>query len=75
MKIKEKEIKELRGVEEGVIPVIIEKVKIKIEKKEMNIRIAFALIEEFPPLLGGLDIFDKFEIIFRENKGEVEFRS
>ncbi len=38
-------------------------------------RIGWALTERVPLLLGRLDIFDHFRIVFEVNKGFVEFNS
>ena len=66
-------IKELRGVRGIGIPVIITKVRMRIGNIELNPRVAWALIEEAPPLLGRLDIFDKFNITFKEREGKIIF--
>ena len=66
-------IKELKGVRGIALPVVISKVKMRIGNIELNPRVAWALIEEAPPLLGRLDIFDKFDITFKENEGVISF--
>ena len=67
------EIKELKGVRGIGLPVVITRVKMRIEEMELNPRIAWALIEGVPPLLGRLDIFDKFNITFKEKEGVILF--
>ncbi len=67
------EIKELKGVRGIGLPVIISKVKMRIGDVELEPRVAWALIEEAPPLLGSLDIFDKFNITFKEKEGKIIF--
>lgn len=62
--LKKSDIKELRGVGEGSVPVIVENVRMKIGNHEFPARIGWALIEEVPPLLGRMDVFDKFRITF-----------
>ena len=45
----------------------------RIGDMELEPRVAWALIEETPPLLGRLDIFDKFNITFKEKEGKIIF--
>jgi hypothetical protein len=35
-------------------------------EQSFDCRIAWALIKEVPPLLGRKDVFDRFEVLFRE---------
>ena len=67
------DIIELRSAKGTEIPVEIRKVKIRIGDIELDVRVAWALIEETPPLLGRLDIFDKFNITFKEKEGVIVF--
>jgi hypothetical protein len=46
--------------------------KVDIIKKHYT-RIAWAFVEEVPMLMGRMDIFDKFRIIFDEKKGWIDF--
>lgn len=69
----ETNIKQVGGIR-GSVPVIYQKAKIKIENQEFTIKVAWALIEDVPPLLGRTDIFDKFEVIFRQRQGEIIFK-
>ena len=66
-------IKELHGVRGIGLPVIIKRVKMTLGDIEIEPRVAWSLIEEVPPLLGRLDIFEKFEITFKEKEGEIIF--
>ncbi len=67
------ELHELKGVRGIGVPVIVKRVKMKIGNIELEPRVAWVLIEEAPPLLGRLDIFDKFNITFREKEEKVVF--
>lgn len=40
---------------------------------ELNVHIAWALIEEVPPLLGRADIFDYFHVTFKQDQGIILF--
>lgn len=67
-KIEEKDsIEEIKGIGEASVPIIIKKVKMKIGEKEFETRIAWALIEDVPLLLGRTDVFNLFDICFKKN--------
>ncbi len=67
------EILEIRGVSGGGVPYILKKAKIILDDKELKIRLAWALIEEVPLLLGRMDIFPKFKILFDEKEKSITF--
>lgn len=71
--LKEEEIIELKGISEGSVPAIIKEVEMKIGEHCFISKIAWCLIEDVPPLLGRKDIFDKFNISFKEKEGIIEF--
>ncbi len=66
----EDNIVEFGGASGKQLPVIIKRMKMRIGDIELEPRVGWALIEEAPPLLGRLDIFDKFHITFKE-KDEI----
>jgi hypothetical protein len=66
-------IEEIRGVSGAGIPYILKEVSLELNTKRVKTRIAWALIEEVPILMGRMDIFDKFRIIFDERKGWIDF--
>ncbi len=68
-----KDIIDLHGVRGIGLPVEIRRVKMRIGDVELEPRVAWALIEEAPPLLGRLDIFDRFNITFKEREGKIIF--
>ena len=69
-----KKIMELRGISEGAIPYTIEEIKIRIEKYEFKARVGISMVEEVPLILGRLDIFDNFNIEFKQKVGVTVFR-
>jgi hypothetical protein len=69
----EKEIEEIKGVGAATVPIIIRKMWLKLGKHEFEARIAWALEENVPPLLGRLDIFNRFEVRFKEKEKVVQF--
>ncbi|MBI2652502.1 hypothetical protein HYX00_03460 [Candidatus Woesearchaeota archaeon] len=64
-------ITEAKGIGERSVPIIIKKIKMKIGDKLLETRIAWALIEEVPLLLGREDVFNLFDICFKKNKKTV----
>lgn len=71
--IEKENIKELRGIGEGIVSVVIKTVPVRIGTVEFPARIAWSLIEEVSPLLGRLDIFNKFRITFDELEKRIVF--
>lgn len=65
------EIVEIKGVGERGVPIIIKKIKIKIGEQELETRIAWALVEEVPLLLGRTDVFNLFDVSFKKNQKTV----
>ena len=65
------DIKEMNVIGYSTIPVIIENVNIKLCDVEFKARVAWSMIEDVPSLLGRMDIFDKFEIIFMQKEKNV----
>ena len=61
-------INEIKGIGERSVPIIIKRIKIKIEEKIFESKIAWALIEDVPLLLGRADVFNLFDICFKKNK-------
>lgn len=58
----------------GKIPIVFRQVKIKIDNYQLEIKVAWSLLEETPPLLGREDIFDNFEVTFKQKEGLVIFK-
>ena len=69
------EIREIKGVSGGGVPYLLKKAFMTLDGKRLKIRLAWALIEEVPLLLGRLDIFPKFVIAFDEKQASIIFRS
>lgn len=73
LKVSNSEINKIGGIR-GSVPVAYRKLPVRIGGYQITISVAWALIEEVPPLLGRTDIFDKFNITFKQTKRIVEFR-
>ena len=66
IKIEEEQVKEIRGIGDSAVSVIIKEIEMKISDVNIKANVGIALIEEVPYLLGRKDIFNKFRIIFEE---------
>ena len=67
------EINEMGGIGGSKVPTILKTLKMRIGEFEFPIKIAWALVEYVPPLLGRVDVFDKFEVRFRQKEKITEF--
>jgi len=67
----EKDITDIGGVGGGKVPVIVKETELKICGKIIKAKVAIALIEEIPYLLGREDIFDFFKVCFRQKVRET----
>jgi hypothetical protein len=70
---KAEEIKQIKGIGGETIPYIVRNVKLILPGYKLPARIGWALIDDVPILLGRLDIFRKFKIIFDEAEKLVFF--
>lgn len=57
----------------GKLPVIYKSVTMQIGNKTFLCNIAWAMLDEVPPLLGRQDVFDQFVISFNQQKREIYF--
>ena len=73
LELRKEDIKHLRGVGGGEVPVIITKVDIRMDDVEFSINVAWALEEDVPPLLGRTDVFDRFKIMFNQGSRSIIF--
>ncbi len=69
----EDNIQEVKGISGAGIPYSIKEITLILNGRKIKARIAWALVEEVPMLMGRMDIFDKFRIIFDEKKGWIDF--
>src|SRR3989338_502234 len=67
-KIDNDSIKEVKGVGEQNVQIVLKKINLQIGNKKIEADIALCLIEEVPLVLGRKDVFDNFEITFKDNK-------
>lgn len=74
LEVDEERIEEIHGVGKQGIPVIFDDMNVKIENYIFKTKIAWALIEEIPPLLGRIGIFDYFHVNFKQDEKIIEFK-
>ncbi len=74
VKFTEDEVQEIGGVGGGKVPVIMREVELRICDKVIRVKVAIALIKDIPYLLGREDVFDYFEVCFRNKKRITSFR-
>lgn len=58
----------------GSVPVIYDRATMRIGAEEFFVKMAWALIEDVPPLLGRADVFDIFDITFQQHERTVLFQ-
>ena len=66
-------IYEIRGISGGGIPYILKEATFIVDNKRLKTRIAWALVENVPLIIGRMDIFNQFRITFDEKKGWIDF--
>lgn len=66
-------ILEIKGVSGGGVPYILRNVNLFLNGEKLKIRLAWALIEEVPLLLGRMDVFPRFKITFDEKQEYITF--
>ena len=63
----------LSGISGAGVPYVLRTARIHLGQKRFTIRLAWALIEEVPLLLGRVDVFARFHILFDERRHQVTF--
>lgn len=74
LRMRKENVKGLHGLGRQSIPVVFGHANFRIGNYEIPVEIGWSLIEEVPPLLGRKDIFDHFEITFKQFEGIITFR-
>jgi len=69
----ERQMEQIGGIK-GCVPIIQTKCQMQIGQEELKVKIAWALIEDVPPLLGRADVFDTFNVTFKQSDGLVYFQ-
>ena len=66
-------VEEVYGIGGG-IPIMIKRLELKIGGVIINARVGWSLREDVPFLLGRMDVFNEFNIEFREREEKVIFK-
>lgn len=74
LKLDKNKIEQIGGIR-GSVPVIYCDIQVKIGGIELPVQIAWALIEDVPPLLGRETIFDRFHVTFKQDQGVIIFET
>jgi len=72
LSLETQKIEQIGGIR-GSVPVIYQQSLLRIGNVEIVTRVAWALTEEVPPLLGRADVFDRFDVTFRQHEGIIIF--
>lgn len=64
-------ITEIRGLGVKGIPIVVKRVSMRVGSFKFAARIGWCLIEEVPPLLGRVDVFRLFDILFARNRKTI----
>lgn len=72
LKIDEGKIEKIGGIR-GSLPVIYFQNKVRIGEIEFMAKVGWSLVDNVPPLLGRADIFDRFNVIFKQKEDKILF--
>ena len=67
-------VRRMKGISGASVPYIIKNVVLQMNSTRLEIRVAWALVDKVPTLLGRLDIFDRFVVAFDQRNGLVTFQ-
>lgn len=70
---KDEIVRQIKGISGAGIPYLLKEATFILNNEKLKAKIAWALVEEVPMLMGRRDIFNKFRIIFDERKGWIDF--
>lgn len=69
----EAKVEQIGGIR-GSVPIIYDNSMMKIGLETFSVRIAWSLVEEVPPLLGRTDVFDHFDVTFKQREKQILFQ-
>lgn len=70
----EKLVSQIGGIR-GSVPVMNTQCRMRIGNKELNVQVAWALVEDVPPLLGRTNVFDVFNVTFKQREKIIRFEA
>jgi len=62
---------QIRGIGDAIVPLSLQDAEFKVEGHKINVKIAVALINEVPYVLGRFDFFKLFRISFQEYESKI----
>jgi len=65
----------ISGIGRSSVPIVVKKVSMRLGALEFPARVAWSQIEDVPLLLGRLDVFQRFDVTFRERLAFTSFSS
>ncbi len=68
-------LERIYGVGQSSVPIVMKRVSLRLGDTEFRARVAWSQVEDVPLLLGRIDVFQKFDVIFRERAGVTAFSS
>ena len=66
-----KNLGHIRGIGDAIVPLSLQDVEFKVEEHKIKVKIAVALINEVPYVLGRFDFFKLFKISFQEYESKI----
>ena len=66
-------VRRIRGIAGRGVPYIVKRLNFIFGQRKIAARVAWAMTEEVPLLLGRMDLFARFRITFDERKRVVDF--
>lgn len=67
------EIQEMKGISTLTVPYVLKQIEMVIGDTVLSVKVAWALTDDVPSLLGRAHIFPQFRIIFDEAMENIEF--
>lgn len=66
-----KNLGQIRGIGDAIVPLSLQDVEFRVEEHKIKVKIAVALINEVPYVLGRFDFFKLFKISFQEYESKI----
>jgi len=63
------------GLGRSSVPILVKRLSMRVGPIHFRARVAWSQIEDVPLLLGRMDVFHRFEVIFKEKAGITSFTS
>jgi len=66
------EIKQMKGISGAGVPFVAKTISIFLSNERIEAKIAWSMVEDVPPLLGRMDVFPRFKILFDEANEQMK---